>query len=171
MVARVITSLSSLAALGLLPRLRLWDVFFSVKGFLVHPNNWIRQGTAGFIATTARNLSLTDVWCVLYPAIRPMLDSDILEMNDESIMSALVSPLPRSSLVAAKSAAIHNSPPGFWDLPSSNSKFGPIQSDPSSSRRAEDTHLLKSKGFSAKDERKIVLMKEFVVKQAHAAKA
>lgn len=43
-VARVISSLTSLASLGLLPRMRLWDVFFAVKGFLCHPNTWIRQG-------------------------------------------------------------------------------------------------------------------------------
>jgi len=43
-VARVISSLTSLASLGLLPRMRLWDVFFIVRGFLCHPNAWIRQG-------------------------------------------------------------------------------------------------------------------------------
>lgn len=45
-VARVISSLTSLTSLGLLPRMRLWDVHFAVKGFLYHPNSWIRQSKA-----------------------------------------------------------------------------------------------------------------------------
>jgi phosphoinositide-3-kinase regulatory subunit 4 len=43
-VARVVLALTSLASLGLLPRMRLWDVFFAVRGFLCHPNSFIRQG-------------------------------------------------------------------------------------------------------------------------------
>ena len=43
-VARVISSMTSLASLGLLTRMRLWEVFFAVRGFLCHPNSWIRQG-------------------------------------------------------------------------------------------------------------------------------
>jgi phosphoinositide-3-kinase regulatory subunit 4 len=47
-IAKVIGSLTSLASLGLLPRMRLWDVFFAVRGFLCHPNSWIRQGARAF---------------------------------------------------------------------------------------------------------------------------
>lgn len=43
-VARVIGSLTSLTSLGLLPRMKLWDVFFAIRGFLCHPDSWIRQG-------------------------------------------------------------------------------------------------------------------------------
>lgn len=43
-IARVVGSLTSLASLGLLARMRLWDAFFAVKGFMFHPNVWIRQG-------------------------------------------------------------------------------------------------------------------------------
>lgn len=43
-IARVISSLTSLASLGLLPKVRLWDVVLAVRGFLCHPNSWIRQG-------------------------------------------------------------------------------------------------------------------------------
>lgn len=43
-VAKVITSFTSLANLGLLSRMKLWDVFASVRGFVCHPDSWIRQG-------------------------------------------------------------------------------------------------------------------------------
>lgn len=102
----MISSMTSLASLGLLPRMRLWDVFFAVRGFLCHPNVWIRQGmydargcatltqgTAGFVAAAARNLSQTDVWCILYPSLRSLLHSDIMEMDEQSIMPALIPPV------------------------------------------------------------------------------
>jgi phosphoinositide-3-kinase regulatory subunit 4 len=41
----------------------------------------------------------------------------------------------------------------------------------SSSGQDNDRHQLKDKGISAKDEKKIVAMKEFILKQAHAARA
>lgn len=42
-VAKVISALTSLATLGLLSRMNTWDVFCAVKGFLCHPDTWIRQ--------------------------------------------------------------------------------------------------------------------------------
>lgn len=50
-------------------------------------------GTAGFIAAAARNLPPSDVWCIFYPAVRIMLQSDVLELDEDSIMSALIPPV------------------------------------------------------------------------------
>lgn len=41
----------------------------------------------------------------------------------------------------------------------------------STSKTSEDSHVLKDKGISSRDEKKIVAMKDFIFKQAHAAKA
>lgn len=92
-VARVIASLSSLASLGLLKRMYLWDVYHRVLGFLYHPNTWIRQSTAGFIAAAARNLPTSDVWCILYPSLRSSLRSDIVTLDEDSILNALSPPV------------------------------------------------------------------------------
>lgn len=92
-VARVIQSLTRLTSLGLLQRMRLWDVFSAVHGFLYHPNIWIRQGAAGFVAKAASQLSPSDIWCILYPTIRPALRSDVVKLDEDSILSALVSPV------------------------------------------------------------------------------
>lgn len=43
-VAKVLQSLTSLTSLGLLARMRIWDVFQAVRGLLCHPDTWIRQG-------------------------------------------------------------------------------------------------------------------------------
>nr|XP_031863613.1 uncharacterized protein CI109_000865 [Kwoniella shandongensis]KAA5530685.1 hypothetical protein CI109_000865 [Kwoniella shandongensis] len=169
-VARVIGSMTSLTALGLLSPAKMWDVFAAVRGFVCHPNKWIRQGAVGFIAAASRNLPLTDVWCILYPTLRPLLQSDVKEMDEESLMSALVSPLTRSTLVAAKLAALQNTPAGYWDMtpPKGSTKSSLIRS---AQGRASGTQQLRDKGISAKDERKIEAMKEFIVKQAYSARA
>ncbi|WVW81748.1 hypothetical protein I302_103744 [Kwoniella bestiolae CBS 10118] len=169
-VARVIGSLTSLTSLGLLARMKLWDVFAAVRGFLCHPNIWIRQGTAGFIAAAARNLPPTDIWCIVYPGIRPLLHSDIKEMDEISLLAALLSPLPRSTLVAAKVAALQNTPKGYWNIPQSK---GTTKSSlaKSANESSTATQQLRDKGITEKDERKIEIMKDFIIKQAHASKA
>lgn len=73
--------------------MRLWDVFFSVQGFLYHPNSWIRQNAAGFVAAAARNLQPADVWCILYPSVRTTLRSDIVSLDEDSILGALLPPV------------------------------------------------------------------------------
>ncbi|WVQ80358.1 hypothetical protein IAT38_002463 [Cryptococcus sp. DSM 104549] len=169
-VARVIASMTSLTSLGLLARMRLWDVFWAVRGFLCHPNLWIRQGAIGFIAAATRNLPSSDVWCILYPSVRPMLHSDVKEMDEGSLMSALLPPLSRSTLVAAKLAALQDAPAGYWDIvpPKGSVKAGLMKS---AQDHASKQQQLRDRGISAVDERKIEAMKEFIVKQAHAARA
>ena len=50
-------------------------------------------GSAGFVAAAARNLPTSDVWCILYPSIRTLLHSDVLELDEESIMAAIITPV------------------------------------------------------------------------------
>ncbi|WVN90927.1 uncharacterized protein L203_106172 [Cryptococcus depauperatus CBS 7841] len=168
-VARVIGSVTSLASLGLLARMRLWDVLFAIRGFLYHPNLWIRQGAVGFIVAAARNLPFSDVWCILYPSIRPMLRSDIKEINETSLIAALLPPLSRSTLTTSKGAALQNIPPGYWDVTPSK---GSAKVELLKFQGREDfDQRLSDKGISASDEKKIEAMKEFIIKQAYAARA
>ncbi|WOO86061.1 Phosphoinositide 3-kinase regulatory subunit 4 [Vanrija pseudolonga] len=170
-VARVIGSLSSLTSLGLLPRLRLWDVFAVVQGFLYHPNAWIRQGAAGFVAAAARHLSQTDVWCILYPSVRTALRADVLALDEESILSALVPPLSRATLQLAKSAALQSSPPGFWSAPPSRSTAKAALTKSATSKMGNEFPQLKDKGINPKDEKKIIALRDLIAKQAFASRA
>lgn len=94
----MIASLSSLASLGLLKRMYLWDVCNRVLGFLYHPDVWIRQSAAGFIAAAAKNLPTSDVWCILYPSLRSSLRSDIVTLDEDSILNALSPPVSCTTL-------------------------------------------------------------------------
>ena len=44
MVAKVLSSLTSLCELGLFQKMRIWELMSATLGFLYHPNIWIRQG-------------------------------------------------------------------------------------------------------------------------------
>jgi phosphoinositide-3-kinase, regulatory subunit 4 len=43
-VARVLTSLTSLCELGLFQPMRIWELMSATLSFLYHPNLWVRQG-------------------------------------------------------------------------------------------------------------------------------
>jgi phosphoinositide-3-kinase regulatory subunit 4 len=96
-VARVLSSLTTLSALGLVPRNAVWDLFDVTVGFLGHPNLWIRQSVASFLASTARSLSQTDVWCLMYPSLRRLLRADISAITETESLSSVTRPVSRSA--------------------------------------------------------------------------
>jgi phosphoinositide-3-kinase regulatory subunit 4 len=87
-------------------------------------------------------------------------------------------------LVSAKAAALHNTPPGFWNLGTATlsakaaltrSADSTAPADETTSRQTGSKQteklVLQDKGFTAADEKKIIALKDFIVKQAHNAKA
>lgn len=92
--------------------------------------------------------------------------------------------LSRNVLISAKAAALHNTPAGFWDvaahpsftkatLMKSADAVTPIEdaTSPRTGSKQAEKLVLQDKGFTAADEKKIVALKDFIVKQAHNAKA
>jgi len=82
----------------------------------------------------------------------------------------------------AKSAALQNTPAGFWKIAPSRSsaKSGFIRAANTEStdryvgwfkQYIDFSSSLREKGFSADDEKKIIAMKDFIMKQAQASKA
>ena len=51
------------------------------------------SGAVGFIAAAARNLPTSDVWCIMYPTVRSLLYADVLELDEMTIMAALLEPV------------------------------------------------------------------------------
>lgn len=80
--------------------------------------------------------------------------------------------LSRATLQAAKAAALQNSPPGFWNLSHSRSSAKATLTKAATSGSTEPAQrLLKDKGISPKDEKKIVILRDFIFKQAYANRA
>ncbi|KAI8361053.1 hypothetical protein B0O80DRAFT_148594 [Mortierella sp. GBAus27b] len=94
-VEKVLKALTSLCDLGLFQKMAIWDLVSVVAPLLCHPNLWIRYGAIGFIASTAQRLPVADVWCMIYPIIRPFMRSDVGEVNELHLRENVKPPLSR----------------------------------------------------------------------------
>lgn len=50
-------------------------------------------GAAAFVASAARRLQPSDVWCILYPSLRHLLRSDVKEIDEQSLLGAMKQPV------------------------------------------------------------------------------
>ena len=48
---------------------------------------------AAFITTAAEHLPPSDIWCILYPSLRHFLKSDVVKIDEQSILSAMKRPV------------------------------------------------------------------------------
>lgn len=110
-VARVLAALTSLCELGLFQKMRIWELMSATLGFLYHPNVWIRQGivefyeleaefvlnaslgATSFITSAAQHLPSTDVWCILYPSLKHYMKSDVVSIDERSLLTVLECPV------------------------------------------------------------------------------
>lgn len=95
MVEKVLNSLTSLADLGLFKKMKLWELIGIIWPLMCHPNVWIRDGAIGFVSSTVKHLSKTDLWCIVYPMIRPFLRSDIAEINEQTLLENVETPVKK----------------------------------------------------------------------------
>ncbi|KAG0225557.1 Serine/threonine-protein kinase [Actinomortierella wolfii] len=187
-VEKVLKSLASLCDLGLFQKMAIWDLVSVVAPLLCHPSLWIRYGAIGFLSSTARRLPVVDVWCMIYPIIRPFLRSDIGEVSDLHLRENVRSPLSRAVFEQSIVWATKASRSSFWKpvrerpAPSrsiSNSQnIGiPFNMQENSSRddspifvvvksQEDEQYLekLRSIGMTPEDEQKLAAMREYIWK-------
>ncbi|KAH7106720.1 ARM repeat-containing protein [Auriculariales sp. MPI-PUGE-AT-0066] len=187
-VAKVLESLTSLCELGLFQKMRMWELMSASVGFLYHPNVWIREGAASFIASAAKHLPQTDVWCILYPSLKHLLKCDIREINEANLLANLKSPLPRRIFDAALSWAMKTPDSPFWSAGATKSKptskmdvardglAGNRRPESLSKRAAgprspdDDTQLarLQQMGMNQIEEGKLLALRDYIVKLSRA---
>ncbi|KAF9986941.1 Serine/threonine-protein kinase [Modicella reniformis] len=189
-VEKVLKSLTSLCDLGLFQKMAIWDLVSVVAPLLCHPNLWIRYGAIGFIASTAQRLPVADVWCMIYPIIRPFMRSDVGEVNELHLRENVKPPLSRTVFESSIMWASVANRTSFWnpvrDRPSTtrsasvSSNVGvPVPLELQSGRSNElppfvmvvrssedETYLdkLRSLGMTHEDEDKLVAMREYIWK-------
>ncbi|KAF9586481.1 Serine/threonine-protein kinase [Lunasporangiospora selenospora] len=113
-VEKVLKSLASLCDLGLFQKPAIWDLVSVVAPLLCHPSLWIRYGAIGFIASTAQRLPTADVWCMIYPVIRPFLRADVGEVSEAHIREIVKAPLSRNVFENSILWALHANRSSFW---------------------------------------------------------
>ncbi|KZT00186.1 ARM repeat-containing protein [Laetiporus sulphureus 93-53] len=177
-VARVLASLTSLCELGLFQKMRIWELMSATLGFLYHPDVWIRQGAAAFIASAAKHLPPGDVWCVLYPSLKHFLRSDVRDVDERSLLIALKPPLSRQIFDAAVQWAMKSEKSTFWrtyrgakpDSPrDSLAAVRPAGAVSSRARTEEDEAQLtklQHLGMTPSEESKLLAMRDYIHKLA-----
>ncbi|KAI0701928.1 hypothetical protein BC835DRAFT_1321753 [Cytidiella melzeri] len=176
-VARVLTSLTSLCELRLFQPMRIWELMSATLSFLYHPNMWIRQGAVAFITAASKRLPTSDVWCILYPSLKHFLRSDIREVDERSLLVALKPPLPRHIFDAATEWARKAEKSPYWRSSRSARSESPkaslaaVKSSGAGLRQKsneDEVHLnkLHQLGMTVNDENKLMAMRDFLPKLA-----
>ncbi|KAL1939405.1 hypothetical protein VTO73DRAFT_9961 [Trametes versicolor] len=179
-VAKVLASLTNLCELGLFQKMRIWELMSATLGFLYHPNIWIRQGAAAFIASAAKHLPPSDVWCILYPSLKHFLRSDVRDVDEKSLLLAMKYPLSRQVFDAAVQWAMKADKTSFWRSHRPAKSESPRESmatvrqtgNAASRARSEEDEAqlakLQQLGMSSVEEAKLMAMRDYVLKLARA---
>lgn len=91
-------SFASMAELGLFQRSKIWELVDVVGRFAMHPNIWIRESTAMFLASATLFLSTADTECIILPLIRPYLKTSVKDFSELGLLDNLKKPLSRAVL-------------------------------------------------------------------------
>ncbi|CAG8444654.1 3441_t:CDS:10 [Ambispora leptoticha] len=94
-VEKVLNSLTSLAELGLFQKMKIWELVGIISSLLCHPSIWIRYGAVAFISSASKLIPVTDVWCIVYPIIRPFLQADVIDLSEIQLLENIKDPLSR----------------------------------------------------------------------------
>lgn len=176
-------SLAQLAGLGLLSKLRLWELVDVVARFSMHPNIWVRESAANFLTATAKYLSPADIKCILLPMISPFLKTTIMptDFTELILLDTLKKPISRPVFDQALVWAVQSDKGLFWKSmrhirrlsfgsPTAAASHRPakeLQSHSLSkvSKNDEDEQWLgrlRTLGLSPNDEFKLLALREFI---------
>ncbi|GJN87433.1 hypothetical protein Rhopal_000382-T1 [Rhodotorula paludigena] len=167
-VARVLESLTQLAERRLLSKVKVWELVGQLTGFLCHPNIWIREGAAAFLATVASLLGTTDKWCILYPTVKRLLRSDIKEITALALLDNAREPISRVVFEAAISWAGRAGKSNFWSLSRGPAKGAPRDAGVRTDEDHAQLEKMRQLGMSVEDEYKLSAMREYIAKVAAA---
>ncbi len=113
-IQKALRSFASMAQLGLFQRSKTWELIDIVGRFTMHPNAWIREAAADFIASSTIYLSPADTQCIVAPLVRPYLRTSITDFSELSLLDSLKKPLPRSVFDMAVSWTLKVDKGVFW---------------------------------------------------------
>ena len=118
-VVSVLQSLKNLCRTGLIQKKFFYDICTSVNSLILHPNVWIRQFSMLLIVEISNNLSKAEVYCVLYPIVRPFFEFDV-EFTHDLMLSSCKQPVSRTVYNLLCSWSLRASKSLFWQQVPSN---------------------------------------------------
>jgi phosphoinositide-3-kinase regulatory subunit 4 len=185
-VEKVIRALSSMAELGLFQRSKTWELVDIVARLSMHPNLWIREAAAQFIATASKYLSIADTHSILVNLIRPYLKVVPSDFSQTQVLESLKKPMSRLLLEMASNWAIQTQKGLFWSQARQQQTFtfGSTEDTlPAISGRELGTKVLQrmqknaedeawvqklcNAGMTPDDEFKLVALREYIWRVVH----
>lgn len=186
-VVKVLGSLTGMAEVGLLGRAKVWECCEVVGRFMVHPNLWVRQGAAAFIAAGTKWLSPADVHCIVAPMVRPFLKNDVVSLDALSILENLKKPLSRNVFDMAVTWATQTRRGIFWNAAQEQRTFAygsVMEAFPKAGVRDVGVNMfmrvpkneedenwlgkLRNLGMTAEDEWKVIALREYIWRMAQS---
>ena len=180
-IEKVLSSFASMAELGLFQRSKLWEMVDIVGRFMMHPNIWIREAAAHFVASATNYLSEADIHCIILPLIQIYLKIPIIAYSEVSILDSLKKPLPRHILEMAGTWAGKAQGSLFWKpvqqqrafsfgsleqaIPTISSKDLRTNALSKTAKNEEDEQWLtrlRNIGMGAEDEFKLLVLREYI---------
>ncbi|KAK4047771.1 Serine/threonine-protein kinase [Microbotryomycetes sp. JL221] len=165
-IVKVLETLTRLTDRRLLAKAKTWELVAQVTGFLCHPNIWIREGTADFLASTAKRMNPTDCWCILYPTIKRLLRADVKDITALSLLDNAREPLSRNVFEAAVAWAGRAGKSNFWSLPRASAKGAPRDAGVKTDEDHAQLEKMRQLGMRPEDEYKLNMLKDHIAKLA-----
>ncbi|KAL0472447.1 phosphoinositide 3-kinase [Neurospora intermedia] len=162
-VQGALQSLAELTRLGLLTKEAFVDLVALVRRFTMHPNIWIREAAAHFIAAGNEFLSSAYLKVSVYPQLKPFLKPDIIPgWSELQLLDSLQKPLSRNVFELAMQWAAKSEKSGFWKPPK---RLWDARAVTKLSKTDEDEQWLgrlRTAGLSQADEIKLIMLREFI---------
>lgn len=185
-VEKVLRSLGHMAELGLFQRSKTWELVDVVGRFTMHPNIWIREAAAMFIASSTVFLSPADTQCIVLPLIRPYLRGNTSDFSELMLLSMLKKPLPRAVLEQAAAWALNIERGVFWasaaqqkafsfgssshavaTVPARDTTANALSRVPRNEEDEQWIAKLRTQGMTGEDEFKLLDLREYIWRTAH----
>ncbi|GMM30983.1 ubiquitin-binding serine/threonine protein kinase [Martiniozyma asiatica (nom. inval.)] len=143
--------LRELVSIGMLKKKSFWDITTLTIKLCLHPNEFIRDAVINLIVSIGDKLSLAELYCMLYPLIRPYFKHELTEFNWNNLFISVHEPIDRSIYTMAKRWSIIRDGSLFWQKVTTNGKtqmdaFGNTQI--SFLKRNRGSNANNSKGIS-----------------------
>lgn len=94
-VVSVLQSLKALCKVGMIRKYYFYDISNVISTLLLHPNVWIRQFSLMLLIEISGKLTKAEIYCLLYPIIRPYFEFDI-QLTWDSMLSSCKKPVSRT---------------------------------------------------------------------------
>ncbi|PFH60280.1 hypothetical protein XA68_11200 [Ophiocordyceps unilateralis] len=186
-VQAALHSLAQLAGLGLLSRPKLWELVDVAGRLTMHPNIWIREAAAEFLAMSAKFLDSADVRCILIPLLKPYLKvACLVDVSELGILDCLKKPLSRAAFDQAIAWASQANRGVFWQPLQRARSVSLGQSGGLSARSSQDLSAntlakaarneedkqwlekLRKLGLKPEDEPKLIALREYIWRTSKA---